>query len=134
MFGSDPMGYTMEQLVSALAVETMSEIGFDEVEVEPEESAGGMWEHIAKVTVDEIANLYEGDSIHPYGYHADEVVYTMRPILEPYSAYPATHKLLSAVEDVVSRDGGDPRPYVNLMIRIFDNDSAKDWRNKRAFR
>lgn len=134
MFGSDPMGYTLEQLISALAVETMGEIGFDEVEVEPEESAGGMWEHIAKVTVNEITNLYEGDSIHPYGYRADEVVYTMRPILEPYSTYPATHKLLSAVEDVVSRDGGDPGPYVNLMIRIFDNGSAKDWRNKRAFR
>ena len=130
------MGYTMEQLVKALAAETMSEIEMDEAIVEPEveDSAPGMWEHIAKVTIDEIESMFGEQHIHPYGYYADEVVYTMRPLLEPYSAYPATHKLLTAIEEQANSCGKDPRAYVNLVLRIFDNDSAREWKNKRAFR
>lgn len=134
MWKSDPMGYTMEQLVKALAAETMNEIGFDDAEVEEPLQTETMWDHIAKVTIDEISSLYESEDIHPYGYRADEVVHTMRPLLEPYGVYPASHKLLSAIESTLTNSGKDPRPYTNLVVRILDNDSAKDWRNKRAFK
>lgn len=137
MFEHDPINYNLEQLTKALAAETLNEIGFDDIEhAEPQEpeQADGMWEHIAKVTIDEIVNMYESDTIHPYGYRADEVVYTMRPLLEPYSMYPATHKLLSAIENVSLKSGKDPRPVVNLVVRIFDNHSAKEWQSRRTIR
>lgn len=136
MPGSDPMSYTMEQLVNALAVETMSEISLDESEVEEfhktEEQAPGMWEQIAEVVLEELEILFDDEPIYPYGHKAVEAIDYMRPLLEPYSVYPACHKLLSAIENnAANKLGKDPRPYISLVIRIFDNDHANDWKNKR---
>lgn len=138
MPGSDPMSYTMEQLVNALAVETMSEISLDDSETDdsPEENQyPGMWEQIAAVVLDELNALFEDEPIYPYGHKALEAIEYMKPLLEPYSVYPACHKLLTAIEALITNNfGKDPRPYTNLILRIFDNEHANDWKNKREIR
>lgn len=120
--------------MKALAAETMSEIEMDEAVVEEEDSTPGMWEHIADTTINEIEIMFGDQPLHPHGYHADEVVYTMRPLLEPYSVYPAVFKLLDAIEGQASKKGKDPRAYTNLVLRIIDNDHSREWKNRRAFR
>lgn len=124
----------MEQLVKALAAETMSEVEMDEVDVIEEESAPGMWEHIADTTIKEIDAMFGEQPLHPHGYHADEVVYTLRPLMEPYSVYPAVFKLLDAIESKADKCGKDPRAYTNLVLRMIDNEHSREWRNRRTFR
>jgi hypothetical protein len=128
------MHYNMEQLVKALTAETMAEISYDDAEIHEEEGVlkhhRGMWENIAKTVVEEIDSTYDGGSeIKPYGYYADEVVLAIKPLLQPYSAYPAAHHLLSALEQTALNAGnGDPRPYVTIVIRAMDTAAAKKWK------
>lgn len=127
------MQYNMEQLVKALAEETLGEVGFNDVEPEIK-SVDNTWEHVAKMVVEEIKSLYEGNIIYSYGQRADEATKILKPLLEPYNIYPFSHKLLTAIEIITSNAGEDPRSYTNLIIRILDNDSAREWRNIRAFK
>ena len=137
MHNSDPMGYSMEQLVRALAAETLSEISFDEAEVHNEESeasGGGMWGNIAEALLNEIDDTYSGGNVHPYGYHADECLVGLRPLVHPYSVYPAAHKLLSALEEAASSKT-DPRAYCEIVIRAMDSEAAETWKKEmRRFR
>ena len=130
MHHTDPMSYSMEQLVRALAAETISEISYDEVEVHAEEApGGGMWQNIAEALLQEIDDTYSGGVLRPYGYHADECLVSLRPLVHPYSVYPAAHKLLSALEEVAS-SREDPRAYCEIVIRAMDSDVASNWRNE----
>lgn len=133
MHHSDPMHYSMEQLVRALAAETLSEISYDEAVVE-ENSGGGMWENIASALLEEIDTTYEGDHVSPYGYHADECLIGLRPLVQPYSMFPAAPKLLTALEQLTAgRD--DPRAYTALVVRAMGTDEAERWqKEERVYR
>lgn len=131
MHHSDPMHYNMEQLVRALAAETMSEISYDDAEVHNEEAeGGGMWQHIAEALLQEIDDTYSGNGqLSPYGYHADECIVGLGPLVHSYSVYPAAHKLLSALEEAASSKA-DPRAYCELAIRAMDSEAANGWRGE----
>lgn len=137
MHHSDPMGYSMEQLVRALAAETMSEISYDEasvVEEEEEHSGGGMWENIAGALLEEIDATYSGGEVKPYGYYADECLIGLRPLVQPYSMFPAAPRLLSALEKLTT-DRGDPRAYTALVVRAMDSEEADRWqKEERVYR
>lgn len=134
MHNSDPMGYSMEQLVRALAAETMSEISYDEAVVEEESVGGGMWENIASALLEEIDSTYSGDELQPYGYYADECLVGLRPLVQPYSVYPAAAKLLTALETLVQQKT-DPRAYTTLVVRAMGSDAADQWQKEgRQFR
>lgn len=127
MHNSDPMGYTMEQLVKALAAEAMTEISYDDAEVVEEESPQqGMWENIAHAVMNEIDSTYQGGDLKPYGYHADECIMLLKPLVQSYAVYPAAHKLLTALEKVASAKA-DPRAYSTIVVRAMDSDAAKTW-------
>lgn len=135
MHHSDPMGYSMEQLVRALAAETMSEISYDEAVVEEEApSGGGMWENIAAALLEEIDATYTGDEVQPYGYYADECLIGLRPLVQPYSVFPAAPNLLTALEKLTV-DRGDPRAYTTLVVRAMGSEEADRWqKEERVYR
>jgi len=127
----DAMHYTMEQLVKALAAETMSELSFDDAEVHQEDYHGteqplGMWENIAKALLEEIEYAYSSSEVRPYGRVADECIENLSALVQPYSTYPAAPNLLSALEDIVSAKS-DPRAYTSLVVRAMDSDIADHW-------
>lgn len=124
------MHYSMEQLVRALAAETLSEISYDDATVEEEGSTnGGMWDHIASVLLDEIDSTYEGEEVQPYGYHADECIIGLRPLVQPYSVFPAASNMLSALEQL-TLGKGDPRAYTTLVVRAMGTAEADRWQSE----
>ncbi len=135
----DAMHYTMEQLVKALAAETMSELSFDDAEVYQEDyyeinQPSGMWENIAKALLEEIEYAYSGSEVRPYGRVADECMENLSALVQPYSTYPAAPKLLSALENIASAKS-DPRAYTSLVVRAMDSDIADNWfRDGRQYR
>jgi len=134
MHYTDPMGYTVEQLVRALTAETMSEISYDEAVVEEDSSGGGLWENIATALLEEIDATYEGAEVQPYGYFADECLVGLRPLVQPYSVFPAAPKLLTALEQL-TLDRGDPRAYTSLVVRAMGTEEAGRWqKEERAYR
>ena len=129
------MGYTLEQLVKALASETISELSYDESEIEEEyvqEQGYNLWESIAETVFKEITDstkINESNvAFSPYGRESDELLEDLQPILEPYSQYPAAPKLLSAIEKIISgKHHLDPRPYTTFIVRVMNSDAAKLW-------
>lgn len=138
MHHTDPMGYTLEQLVKALAQETISEISYDESEMQEdyvEEQGYSLWESIADTVFREIndsTRINESNvTFAPYGREADELLEILHPILEPYSQYPAAPKLLSAMEKTISTKYNlDPRPYTTFVVRVMNSEAAKLWNSQ----
>lgn len=138
MHHTDPMGYTLEQLVRALAAETITELSYDDSEIEEEyvqEQGYNLWESIAETVFKEIsdsAKINESSAVFsPYGRDADELLEILQPVLEPYSQYPAAPKLLAAMEKIISsKHGLDPRPYTAFVVRVMNSDAAKLWNSE----
>lgn len=130
------MNYTMEQLIKALAEESMTELLHDNEENIIEHASNSeqnIWETIAETIFKEISanNLEESTNFSPYGNTADELSKHLESILEPYSYIPAAPKLLSAMEKVISTKYQlDPRPYTTFVVNVMDSDAAKFWNNE----
>jgi hypothetical protein len=136
------MNYTMEQLIKALAEESLSELAYDNVDDDEKYSSNdneqNIWETIAETIFKEITanTLEESAAFTPYGHRADELSKHLESILESYSYIPAAPKLLSAMEKIIStKHQLDPRPYTTFVVNVMNSDAAKFWNNEiRVFR
>jgi hypothetical protein len=126
----------MEQLIKALAEESMTELMHENEDSVIEHSSNddqNIWETIAETIFKELSinNLEESANFSPYGNNADELSKHLESILEPYSYIPAAPKLLSAMEKVISTKYQlDPRPYTTFVVNVMDSDAAKFWNNE----
>lgn len=128
----DPMGYTMEQLVRALANEAISEVSYDDSSpYDQEEISVDLWTNIAEAIIKEMDRLFE---VHGQ-YYSEDLIEDIRHLLEPYSMHPAAHKFLGALEQTSANLGKDPRLYTTTAIQAIDSVAANDWAdNHRNFR
>ena len=126
------MNYSVEQLIRALTDNTFDELeGDTEVPADEELYFDTKWTSIIGTVIEEMQHFFKNGEVYPYGYNADEAILFLRPILEPYNAYPAIKNLVVTLEDVLVSRNIDPRPYVVLLKRAMDNPQVEKFYKER---
>jgi len=138
MHHSDPMKYTMEQLVKALTAEALGEVSNNNLMLQQECACednddnenlenNTKWDQVAQALVAEIKNQFSGISVRANGPEAEECIDSLASLVSLYSEYPMAFKLLSAVEKIAS-DETDSRVFASLIVQAMNSDAADEWK------
>lgn len=114
----DAMKYTMDELVRALVVQTMGEVALDESEL------------VVTNEYDSFANnlYHQLRGIRPGSKEAEEITSKMAYELDRYAHAPASHNLLSCLEEIIwGKYKEDPAPYIQIVVTALGSPAAKDW-------
>jgi len=126
------MTYTLEQLVRALAHESITADQEEQIYQNANTDTQPKWHSVVKTIVKEIDNLFPSKKIT--NEVAESNVEKLSSMLEIYNYYPHSHNLLSSIEEYLISSGQDPRPYTTLLVRVLDSVNIKDWHVKRKYR
>lgn len=134
------MNYSMEQLVRALAGETVQEIFHEEAEEayqNGQQTCEGpsKWKLLADAVIKEVDAVFDNKEVTPRGHLADEAVFFLKPIVRPHSHSIEIKKLFVSLEKILGEKSKDPRPYMLLLKQAAGNTNfVENFFRERAFK